>query len=62
MRLAGEEGPEVDAPVGAGFSCTSNGGGLSGETAEDIGQFADRARVLRAELALESTEDDGVPD
>ena len=35
---------------------------LTGELLEDIGQFADRARALLAELALESAEDDAVPD
>jgi CRISPR-associated exonuclease Cas4 len=61
------DAPEVEAPVGAGrvrglLLHKLMEEVLTGELVEDIGQFADRARTLLAELALESAEDDAVPD
>jgi ATP-dependent exoDNAse (exonuclease V) beta subunit len=61
------DAPEVEAPVGAGrvrglLLHKLMEEVLTGELVEDIGQFADRARALLAELALESAEDDAVPD
>jgi CRISPR-associated exonuclease Cas4 len=61
------DAPEVDAPVGAGrvrglLLHKLMEEVLTGELVEDIGEFADRARALLAELAPDFAEGDAVPD